>query len=274
MKQKQRLSRLWHMLAALLICLVYLAPFYVVLMVSLKPISDTSSRLAPPAALYLENYTKALQNGQILNAIKNNTIILVLSVLVIVAVGSMAAYPLARNQSRTNELIRRLFMGIMMITPLTILVGLYSILSRIKAISTYWGIVLVLSAFGVPMAVFLYSNFISAIPKELDEAAMIDGAGRLKTFFLVIFPQLGPVTVTVVIMQGVTIWNNYLFTHYILQKRELFTVTQVIQGYFSTTSSDYGGAASVAVLGMLPVVIAFAFLQKYFIQGTVDSAIK
>lgn len=274
MKKKKRISGITHTLVSLLICLSYLMPFYVVAMVSLKPMSDTSSRLAPPKTLDLSNYTKALQSGQILTAIKNNIIILVLSVLVIVVVGSMAAYPLARNQTRTNELIRKLFMGIMMITPLTILVGLYSILSKIKAISTYWGIVLVLAAFGIPMAVFLYSNFISAIPKELDEAAMIDGAGKIKTFFLVIFPQLGPVTVTVIIMQGVTIWNNYLFTHYILQKRELFTVTQVIQGYFSTTSSDYGGAASVAILGMLPVVIAFAFLQKYFIQGTVDSAIK
>ncbi len=89
-----------------------------------------------------------------------------------------------------------------------------------------------------------------------------------------ILPQLAPVTVTVIIMQGVSIWNNYLFTHYILQRRQMFTVTQVIQGFFSTTSSDYGGAAAVAILGMLPVVVMYLFLQKYFVKGAIDSAVK
>ena len=94
------------------------------------------------------------------------------------------------------------------------------------------------------------------------------------SFFHVILPQLKPVTVTVIIMQGVNIWNNYLFTHYVLQKKTMFTVTQVVSGYFSTTSSDYGGAAAVAVIGMLPVVVLYLCLQKYFVQGAMDSAVK
>ncbi len=274
MKNKRKLSGACKCLLAILLCIVYLFPFYVVLMLALKPQSENTSRLSLPASLYLGNFTKALQNGEIVNAIKNNTIIIFFAVLVIVVFGSMAAYPLARLRSRLSGFIRKLFMGIMMVTPLTILVGVYSILSHIGAISTYWGIILVLSTFGLPMSVYLYSNFISSIPIELDEAAAIDGAGKYQTFFRIILPQLGPVTVTVIIMQGVSIWNNFLFTHYILQKKNMFTVTQIIQGYFSTTSSDYGGAAAVAILGMLPVVLLYLFLQKYFVRGAIDSAIK
>ena len=274
MKAKKRLRNTVCIALSVIICLVYLFPFYVVLNLSFKPKTDMSSRLALPKSLYLENYRNALENGDILNAIRNNILIILGSLIVVIVVGSLAAYPLARRQTRLNEGIRKLFMGIMMITPLTILVGVYSILSRIGAISTYWGIILILSTFGVPQSIYLYTNFISTIPVDLDEAASIDGAGKVTTFFRIILPQLVPVTVTVIIMQGVNMWNNYLFTHYILQKKQMFTVTQVISGYFSTTNSDYGGAAAVAVLGMLPVVLAYLFLQRFFVKGAMDSAVK
>ncbi len=274
MKKKRVCRYVLSWMVSLILCLIYLFPFYIVVVLSLKPQADTSSRLLLPQYLYLDNYISVIRSGEILNAIKNNIIIIAGSLLLIIVAGSLASYPLARVQSRFNEWIRKFFMGIMMITPLTILVGVYSILSGIGAISTYWGIILILTTFGIPQAVFLYTNFIEAIPVELDEAAAIDGAGRLRTFFEVIFPQMIPVTVSIIIMQGVNIWNNYLFTHYILQKKNMFTVTQVINGYFSTISSNYGGAAAVAVMGMLPVVVLYLFLQRYFVRGTMDSAIK
>lgn len=274
MKKRKMRRYVTCWLISAVLCLVYLFPFYIVINVSLKPKTEMASRLALPTKLYLDNYIQVLKSGDILTAIRNNALIIIGSLILIIFVGSLAAYPLARLQTKWNEFIRKLFMGIMMITPLTILVGVYSILAKIGAISTYWGIILILTTFGVPQAVYMYTNFISTIPTALDEAAAIDGAGKFQTFFRVIFPQMAPVTVTVIIMQGVNIWNNYLFTHYILQKKQMFTVTQVVSGYFSTTSSDYGGAAAAAVLGMLPVVILYLCLQKYFVRGAMDSAVK
>lgn len=274
MRKKKIQNNILSWILSALLCLVYLFPFYIIIVLSLKPKNDLGSRLALPKTLYLDNYINVLKSGEILMAIKNNIIIIIGSLILIVAAGSLAAYPLARVKSRWNEFVRKIFMGIMMITPLTVLVGVYSILSKIGAISTYWGIILILSTFGMPMSIYLYSNFIATIPIELDEAAAIDGAGHFATFLLVILPQLVPVTVTVIIMQGVSIWNNYLFTHYVLQRKNMFTVTQVVSGYFSTVSSDYGGAAAVAVIGMLPVVILYLCLQKYFVKGAMDSAVK
>lgn len=264
----------WKYLLAVILILIYLFPFYVIVVMSFKPITDTSSRLSLPDVFYLGNYISLFDGGMILNGIKNSLIITVASLLIEVILGSMAAYPLSRNQSKFNEKIRMIIMGVMMISPLSVLVGVYSILSGMGAISTYWGLVLVVSAFGLPMAIYLYSNFISSIPKALDEAAEIDGANHLQIFWHIILPQLKTVTVTVIILQGVGLWNEYTYSLYVMQKQEMFTITLVIKSYFSQVATDYGGAAAAACIGMLPVVIAYLFLQKYFIQGSIDSAVK
>ena len=111
--------------------------------------------------------------GKFLTGIVNVVIITVFVLLLEIVIGCMAAYALSRNQSKLNEIVRSLIMSVMMITPLTILVGVYSTMSKIHATSTYWGMVLVLSAFGLPLVIFLYTNFISSIPVELDEAAVL-----------------------------------------------------------------------------------------------------
>lgn len=143
-----------------------------------------------------------------------------------------------------------------------------------NATSTYWGMVLLLSSFGLPLVIFLYTNFISSIPVALDEAAAIDGATNLQIFFRIILPQLKSVTITVIILQGVSVWNEYTYSYYFLQKTEMRTITLVIKTFFSAVSNDYGAAAATAVIGMAPLIILYLFLQKYFIQGQVDSAIK
>ena len=199
----------WKYLISLVLIVIYLFPFYVIINVSLKSFTDTTSRIQFPAEIYWGNYESVISSGDIFMGIKNSLIITVFVLLVEIVLGCMAAYALARNQSKLNEVVRSLIMSIMMITPLTILVGVYSTMSAIHATSTYWGMVVVLSAFGLPLTILLYTNFISSIPTSLDEAAAIDGASNLQVFFRVILPQLKTVTVTVIILQGLSVWNEY-----------------------------------------------------------------
>lgn len=264
----------WKYLIALGLLFIYLFPFYIIINVSLKAFTDTTSRIQFPNPIYWENFRKVIAAGEIFVGMKNSLIITGLVLALEIVVGCMAAYALARNQSRMNEIVRSLIMSVMMISPLTILVGVYSMMSRIHAISTYWGMVLLLSSFGLPMVIFLYTNFIATIPIALDEAASIDGATNLQIFFRIILPQLKSVTVTVIILQGVGVWNEYTYSYYFLQKTEMRTITLVIKTFFSAVSNDYGAAAATAVIGMAPLIILYLFLQKYFIQGQVDSAIK
>ncbi|MBQ6806181.1 MAG: carbohydrate ABC transporter permease [Lachnospiraceae bacterium] len=263
----------WKHILQVFIIGIYLVPFYVIIVMSLKSISDKSSRLSLPERLYLDNYASVFQSGM-MQAILNSIIITVSVVLIEIIVGCMAAYPLARNQSKGNRAIGNIFLGVMMIPGLAVLVGVYSLLAEVGGINTYWGIILSNVGFGLPTAIYLYQNFIVSIPKELDEAACIDGAGAFRTFWHIILPQLKPVTVTVIILNGIGIWNEYMYSLYILQRSEMFTVTLKINAYFSAAKQDYGGAAAAAVVGMLPIVIMYLFLQKYFIKGVVDSAVK
>ena len=124
------------------------------------------------------------------------------------------------------------------------------------------------------MSIYMYCNFIRAIPISLDEAAYMDGAGVLRTFFQIILPQLKPVTASVVLMQAVSTWNEYGYSLYILQKKEMYNVTLTVKQFFGEQMKDLNGAAACAVIAIVPVIIVYLFLQKYFVQGTMDSAVK
>ena len=276
-KEKNRFlhaSNWWKYLVSLVILVIYLLPIYVIIVASLKPVTDTSSRLLPPKTIYWGNYIRAFDAGGLLNAIKNTLIITVFVVLIEVFAGCLAAYPLARNRSKLNKLVKLLIMGVMMVPAMCIVVGVYSRLGSLHAISTYWGIIIVTAAFGLPLSIYLYSNFISSIPISLDEAAAIDGAGAAQTFFHIIIPQLKPVTVSVIIMKGVGAWNEYAYSLYILQKPQMYNITLTIKQFFAESMNDLNAAAAGAVMGIIPVIIMYLVLQKYFVPGTLNCAVK
>lgn len=259
---------------AILISLVHIIPLYILIGVALKRPDDLTSRWKLPNYLYLDNFKIAIEQGNILKGLSDSSIITFISIVLITIVGAMAAYPLARNATKTNMKIKAFIMGIMMVPPLSIVVPLYSMMADLQATSTYWGIIVILVTFQLPMSVFLYYNFIRSIPIDLDEAASIDGCGPLRTFFSIILPQLKPVTASVIILTGVSCWNDYQFSLYMLQSSNIKTVTQTIASFFAQNSSNMNAAAATALLGILPILIVFIFLQKYFIKGMIDSAIK
>jgi raffinose/stachyose/melibiose transport system permease protein len=267
-------SALWRIPIMLVIIVIYLSPIYVLLGVALKSKSDISSYWQMASSIHIQNFIDAIKEGKIFLGIRNSAIITVLSVILITFVGALAAYPLSRRRTRFNMMVKSFTMGIMMVPPLSILVPLYSTMISINGDNTYWGIVTILVTFELPLSVFLYTNFISAIPVALDEAAAIDGCTPARAFISVILPQLKPVTVSVIILTGMHCWNDYQFSLYILQKPALRTITLAISSFFSQTTSNLHAAAAAALLAILPVIVIFIFLQKYFIKGMIDSAIK
>jgi len=263
----------WRYLIAIPILFVYLTPFYILLGVAFSMPADPSSRWMFPGYLYLENFRVAML-GRIGQGIIGSLIITVSSVVLIVVIGALAAYPLARNKSRLNKFVRLFVLGVMMVPPLSILVPIYRVMITLNAISTYQGIIVLLVTFSLPLSIFIFSNFISSIPAALDEAAHIDGCGPLRTFFFIIMPQLVPVTTSVAILTGVAAWNDYQFSLYILQAHRITSVTLAVTDFFAQVGSNPFAAAASAVLGVLPIIVIFLFLQRYFIKGMVDSAIK
>lgn len=261
-------------LLMIVISLVYLSPIYVLLTVSFKDVSDLTSRWKWPNYLSFENFRIALEKGNLLRAFSNTVIVTAGAILVVTIVGALAAYPLSRNRSKGNKLVEGFVMGIMMIPPLSILVPLYKTMSEIGGVSTYWGEILVIATFQLPLSIYLFRNFITAIPIALDEAAAIDGCNSAQTFFHVILPQLKPVMTSVIIIAGSGCWNDYQFAGYLLQSQGKQTITLAIAGFFDLYSSNLNAAAAAALLSILPLTVVYLFLQKYFIRSMVDSAIK
>ncbi|SHL56727.1 raffinose/stachyose/melibiose transport system permease protein [Anaerocolumna jejuensis DSM 15929] len=269
-------SKLWHYLVAVLLIIVYLLPIYILINMSFRDVTDITSRLFLPKRLNLENYMSAFFGKDLWIGFKNSTIIVIETVSIQIVIGALAAYGLARSSGRIAEGIRKLNMGIMMIPGLALLVGTYSLMVKMNMDNSLWGLSLLSAAGALPGTIFLYANFIVAIPKSLDEAAAIDGAGVIRTFFSVIMPQLKAITVTQIIFAATGSWNNYLMPMYLLQKKSHFTIIQVIKAAFnqSNGNSNLPLACATCVLGLLPVIILYLFLQKYIIQGQIDSSSK
>lgn len=274
MKKKKAVNRGLRNLLGLLIILVHVAPFYVLVTTSFKVRGDNSSRWVFPEILNWQNFAIALEDGKLLSSVGVTLLITSISTLLIIIIGALAAYPLARYKSRASKIISLLMLGVMMVPPLSVLVPLYRLMVTIGGLNTYWGIIILSVTYGLPLSIFMYSNFITTIPYELDEAALMDGCSRYSIFLRIILPSLKPVTASVIILTAIGIWNDYSFQLYILQRPKLRTITLMLTTFFGEGNTNLNAAAAAACLTIIPLVIIYLALSKYFVQGVVDSAVK
>ena len=163
-----------------------------------------------------------------------------------------------------------------MVPQLSILVPLYKEMVALKGINHIWGIVLVSATFHLPLSIYMFTNFIKTIPSDLDEAAMIDGCSRFQAFFRIILPCLKSTTVSVIILTGVGIWNDYLAPTIFVQDEKWYTLQVVIRSFNDqyAVNSNYPLIMAASVVSLIPVLIVFLSLQKYFVQGVATSGLK
>jgi raffinose/stachyose/melibiose transport system permease protein len=205
---------------SMLILLFHIIPFYILVTTALKTKGDFSSKWVFPEKISLGNFSDAWEMANLGSSFFNTTVITVLSAILLIFFGSLAAYPMARRQTTLNKIFYFVFISIMIIPPLTALVPLYTLVVNIGMMNTYDVAVLNNVAAYMPLTIFLYAGFIrSTIPKELEEAAKIDGASTIGTFFRIVFPLLKPVTASILIISCVYIWNDYQFAIFFLQDK-------------------------------------------------------
>ena len=255
--------------------LLQLLPFYITVTSAMKARSDLSSQWLPRfGSIHWQNFATAIEQGGILRAIGNSAIVTVGATVLVCVLGALAAYPLARRSTLSNRLVLGGVVALIMIPPLSILVPLYSMMSQWHAINTYWGTILVMTATQLPLAIFLYTAFMRALPVSIEEAASVDGASAVQVLFRVVVPMLKPVTATVVILTSVNVWNDYALSVYLMRSPEMRTIAPATATFFSSTSSDLGAAAAASLLSVLPVLVVYLVLQKYFIKGMVAGSEK
>ncbi|MEK4063361.1 MULTISPECIES: carbohydrate ABC transporter permease [Paenibacillus] len=264
----------WQIALMALIGVVHIVPLYLLVSTAFKKESDLSSKWVLPGYFNLDNFKNAWQYANLDRAFINNIIITFFAVLLILVVGSLASYPLSRFQTRLNKFVYILFISALIVPPLTVLVPLYQFIVDLNGLNTYWGVILLNVTFNLPMTIFLYTGFIGTIPKELDEAGMIDGTSRVGLFFKIILPLLQPVTVTAIILSGVSIWNDYQFSLFFLQTTSMHTLTVALSAFFSQFTSNLSWVAAGSLMSMLPLTLLYLFLQRFFIAGLSAGAVK
>lgn len=258
---------------SLVIICIHLMPIYITVIASFKNIRDISSKWLLPTEFSLENFYSAIYDGGFYSALSNTIIITVFAMIIVIFVGSMTGYALARLNNRFSTWITLATLGVMMVPSISLIVPLYRTMMLVDGINTYWAVIILCATYQLPLSIFIYTNFIKTIPLALDEAAAIDGCRYLSTYIRVIMPQLGPVTATVMILTGVKIYNEYVFAVYFLQASDMRMVTTYVSSFFNEVSY-INQASAAALLGALPIIIVYILLQKWFIAGVMDGSVK
>ncbi|WNR45930.1 carbohydrate ABC transporter permease [Paenibacillus roseipurpureus] len=258
-----------------IMALLSIIPFYVLLYLALNPPSRTmfdGFNLLPD--FHFQNFSSAWKSSKLGNAIINSLIITVGAVLTIVLVSSTAGYSIARFKNKWNSAIYSTLLLCMMIPAIIITVPLYTLMKNIHGINSHWAMILLLATNSLPLAIFLYTSFIKALPREIEESAIMDGCTYFSAFWRITFHFLKPVTASVVIISGLSIWNNYGQAVFFLQSQSMRTVPLAINMFFQSYGAQWNLMAAAAVIGVSPAVITFLVFQKYFIKGITAGAVK
>jgi raffinose/stachyose/melibiose transport system permease protein len=260
---------------AILLGLVFLIPFYYVFSNSLKPFAEIlTNTSALPKVLEFQNYINAFEKLDFLKVFSNSLIITISSNIVLIIFCSMAAYMLVRTKKKVSNVIFMTFVAAMIIPFQSLMIPLMKTAGNFGLLNSIWGLVIMYLGFGSGMTIFLYHGFIKGIPVELEEAAIIDGCSRFGVFWRIVFPLLKPITVTIVILNSLWIWNDFLLPSLVLQDPNLRTIPLATFFFFGQYTKQWDLALAALVMGIVPLLIFFFAMQKHIIKGITSGSIK
>jgi raffinose/stachyose/melibiose transport system permease protein len=251
----------------LVIALIFLIPIYILINLAIRPATDLSSPLRPTTDPTFANFGDAWDQSGMGGAITNSIIVTVVSVVLIVALSAMAAYPLARFTAKWSTASFYLFMVGLLLPFQLGLIPLYSTMKDLNLIGGIIPLIIIDVGLRIPFSIFLYVQFLRGIPVDYEEAAAIDGANQFQIFRRIVFPMLKPITGTVIILNGLFIWNDFLQPLLYLSGTNNRTVPVAIYSFVGEFTSQWGIIFSALIMGVIPILIAFFFLQKSLIKS-------
>lgn len=269
-------SKILYYIGLLIIALVAALPLYYLVITTFKTPEEASlSPLGLPQNWSFVNYSNALEAMNFTQAVTNNLIITVFSVVLLILFSSMAAYVIARSQKKIYNIMFSIFLVGLIIPFQVAIVPLYSIISALGVMNTHVGVIIIsVFCINMPLSIFLLRGFISTVPVELEEAAYIDGAGTFKTFWVIVFPLLKPIVVTLVILNTLAIWNDFLTPLLFLQSPEKAVLLQEVYKNVGPFSTNWTSFFPMLVMSVLPLVIFYLVLQRKVMEGVVAGAVK
>lgn len=256
-----------------ILSLLILIPIYMVVINSFKDKASAAEMTLswPKVFQAIENYTTMIERGNIVSGFFNSVFVTVISVVMIIVISAMTAYILQRRKSRISAVMFTIVM-LGLVFPVQIIPSYF--LCNFLHIPKYASAILLLVVTNLPFATIIYTGFLKGISREIDEAAIIDGAGPFRLFFTIIYPLVLPATVTNIIVAFMAVWNDFGITIYFLNNNQDATLPLSIYTFFGNFNSDWQLVFANVVVTSLPVVIIYLVLQKYIISGMTAGAVK
>lgn len=261
-------------LAAVLWLLVTGGPLLFVILTSFKSTQEFLSDLwSLPGALRFENYRDAIEGG-IGGFFLNSLIVSVVSVILTLLLASLASFPLAKMRFRFNRLLLLLFIAGAMIPVHVTLIPIYTLTNRLGLYDTLFALLGPYVAFHLPLAILIITEFMRQLPRELEEAARIDGASHFQVFLRIIMPLTTPALSTVAIYTFINVWNEFVFALVLLSSRDNLTLPLGLMQFSGEYSVNVPGIMSAVTLASLPVILFYLVMQERVVSGMVAGAIK
>jgi multiple sugar transport system permease protein len=265
---------LW--IAVVLICVFCLFPFYWLINVSLKSGSDLAQADLIPPSPTLDNYDSIFKNSDFTSALRNSVIVTTITTVLALVVGSFAAYALARLRFPMKFLILAVILSITTFPPIAIAAPIFKLWTDIGLYDTYVGLIIPYLTFALPLAIYILASFFKEIPKELEEAALVDGATHFQAFRKVVLPLAAPGLVTAGLLTAFFVWNEFLLAVTLTNSPSAFTVPVAVANF---TGSDrfeipLGTISAASVVITIPLVILVIIFQKRIVAGMTAGAVK
>ncbi len=277
---KRKVTNALAMLGLVIIFLAYMFPFLMVVINSLKQkrdiIKSPFSWLFTIKGLSFDNFVKAFTQMDFLNAFKNSLLVTVSATVLVTLFAAMLAYYIVRHNNKISKITFGLMVASMIIPFQAIMIPLVSIYGgTLNILNHRITLIFMHTGFSMAMSVFMFHGFIKGnVPMALEEAAYIDGCTHSQTFFKIVLPLLKPIISTMVILNALAFWNDFLLPSLVLTDKKLLTLPLSTYSFYGTYSADYGTIMAGLLLCVVPILILYIVLQKQIIGGVVAGAVK
>lgn len=277
---KRKVTNALAMIGLIIIFIAYMFPFIMVVINSLKQkrdiIKSPFSWLFTIKGLSFDNFVKAFTQMDFLNAFKNSLIVTVSATVLVTLLAAMLAYYIVRHNNEISKFTFALMVASMIIPFQAIMIPLVSIYGgTLNVLNHRITLIFMHTGFSMAMSVFMFHGFIKGnVPMALEEAAYIDGCTHSQTFFKIVLPLLKPIISTMVILNSLAFWNDFLLPSLVLTDKKLLTLPLSTYSFYGTYSADYGTIMAGLLLCVIPILILYVALQKQIIGGVVAGAVK
>ena len=275
-RNRRNRQRLVANAIGLVVLLVMLFPVYWMIATSFKPGRDIL-RFEPkwfPSPFTLDNFSEAIHRPYFTDNVKNSLIVVGVVVVLSIVIGFLAALAIARFQFYGRRAFIVVIIGVQMIPATALIIPLYVLLARANQVDRLTGVIVTYLTFVLPFTVWTLRGFVMGIPRELEEAAMVDGCTRFGAFMRILLPLIVPGLVATSIFAFVQAWNEFIFAYVILSSQENQTLTVWLASFTTLRGTDWGPLMAAATLTSLPVVVFFALVQRKVAFGLTAGAVR